>query len=215
MDGLLLNSEPFWKETELKIFHEIGVPLTSELCDTTVGMRVEEVVKHWSEIYPWDMSKTGNSVKEISSAAIDGVIKLINEKGIPFDGVNYIIDFFKKRNIKTAIASSSAMSIIEAVLNKFELKDKFDAVHSAEFEELGKPHPAVYLNTAKQLDVLPQYCLAFEDSYNGLIAARDAGMKTVAIPEKRYLNDPRFDIADVKLKNLNQFNEEIFHKLNS
>ena len=213
MDGLLLDSEPFWKEAEIKVFNEIGVSLTSEMCDTTVGMRVEEVAAHWHKIYKWDINNQGNSIKEVSNKVIEKVINLINERAIPFDGVDYIIEFFKERNIKTAIASSSAMSIINAVLEKFEIKDKFEIIHSAEHEEYGKPHPAVYLSTARLLGIIPACCLAFEDSYNGLLAARNAGMKTVVIPDKRIYNDPRFNIADLKIKSLPGFSEEDFNKL--
>lgn len=215
MDGLLLDSEPFWKEAEIKVFNKIDVPLTSEMCDTTVGIRVEEVALHWHKIYNWDINSNGNSIDDVSNRVIDEVVNLINEKAAPFDGVEYIIDFFKTRNIKTAIASSSSMKIINAVVEKFDIKDKFEVIHSAEFEENGKPHPAVYLNTAKFLRELPENCLTFEDSYNGLLAAKNAGMKTVVIPEKRFYNDTRFDIADLKLKSLLEFTETEFNKLNN
>jgi sugar-phosphatase len=216
MDGLLLDSEPFWKEAEIKVFNKIGVPLTSEMCDTTVGIRVEEVTLHWHKIYNWDINLTGNSIDEVSNRVIDEVVNLINKKAVPFDGVEYIIEFFKTRNIKTAIASSSSMKIINAAIEKFGIKNKFEVIHSAEFEEYGKPHPAVYLSTAKLLGELPGNCLAFEDSYNGLLAAKNAGMKTVVIPEKRFLNDSRFDIADLKLTLLKEFgikHLEILNKL--
>ena len=128
--------------------------------------------------------------------------------------MDYIIKFFKDRKIKTAIASSSAMIIIEAVLQKFAIKEEFDVIHSAENEQYGKPHPAVYLNTAEQLGTLPQNCLAFEDSYNGLLAAKDAGMKTAVIPEKRYFDEERFSLADIKLSSLKQFNMKSLEMLN-
>ncbi len=215
MDGLLLDSEPFWKEAEIKVFNETGVPLTSEMCDTTVGIRVEEVTEHWHKIYGWDINKEGNSIIEVSKRVIDEVIKLINEKAVPFDGVGYIINFFKSKSIKMAIASSSSMQIINAVSEKFSIKDKFDVIHSAEFEEYGKPNPAVYLSTAKQLGELPEHCLAFEDSYNGLLSSKNAGMKTVVIPEKRFYNDSGFNTADLKLNNLSEFSEKEFIKLSN
>jgi len=215
MDGLLLDSEPFWKEAEIMVFNEIGVPLTSEMCDTTVGIRVEEVTAHWYKIYGWDESKQGNTINEVSGRVINEVIKLINKKAVPFDGADYIIDFFKTKNIKTAVASSSSMKIINAVTGKFGIKDKFDIIHSAEQEEFGKLNPAVYLSTAKLLGELPEKCLAFEDSYNGLVSAKNAGMKTVVIPENRFYTDPRFGIADLKLSSLLDFTEEEFKKLNN
>lgn len=214
MDGLLLDSEPFWKEAEIRVFNSVGVPITSEMCDSTVGMRIEEVVKHWHKVYPWDTNKLNASIDNIIEDVIQNVIELIKDIGTPFDGVDYIIRFFKERNIKTAIASSSASSIIDAVLEKFKIRNEFDIVHSAEFEQFGKPNPAVYLNTAKQLHVAPQNCLAFEDSYNGLLAAKDAGMKVIVIPDKRMTNDTRLDLADIKLASLRTFETKHLEILN-
>jgi HAD superfamily hydrolase (TIGR01509 family) len=215
MDGLLLDSEPFWKEAEIKLFNELGVPLTSEMCDSTVGMRIEEVVKRWHSIYPWDTNKQNASFEKVTENVIQNVIGLINEKAKPFEGVDYIIKFFKQKDIKTAIASSSDTKIIDAVLDKFEIRKEFDVIHSAQFEEFGKPNPAVYLSTAKLLEVKPQDCLTFEDSYNGLIAAKDAGMKTVIIPENRNFDDSRLDIADIKLASLKEFNTKHLEILNN
>ena len=214
MDGLLLDSEPYWKEAEIEVFTGLGVPLTGEMCDSTVGKRIEEVVSHWNNLYPWDTNKKDSSFEKVSEDVIGKVVKLIKEKGTPLEGVDYIIKFFKDRKIKTAIASSSAMVIIEAVLQKFGIKEEFDAIHSAENEQYGKPHPAVYLNTAKQLGILTKNCLAFEDSYNGLLAAKDAGMKTVAVPEKRMSNDARFDLADLKLVSLAEFRTQNLEFIN-
>jgi len=214
MDGLLLDSEPYWKESEIEVFTSLGVPLTREMCDTTVGKRIEEVVSHWHKLYPWDTNKKDSSFEKVSENVIAKVVKLINKKGNPLEGVDYIIKFFKDRKIKTAIASSSAMIIIDAALQKFKIKKEFDAIHSAEKEQFGKPHPAVYLNTAKQLGTLPENCLAFEDSFNGLLSAKDAGMKTVAVPEKRFFNEERFSLANIKLSSLKQFDMKHLEMLN-
>jgi len=214
MDGLLLDSEPYWKESEIEVFTSLGVPLTGEMCDTTVGKRIGEVVSHWHKLYPWDTNKKDSSFEKVSENVIAKVVKLINKKGTPLEGVDYIIKFFKDRKIKTAIASSSAMIIIDAALQKFKIKKEFDAIHSAEKEQFGKPHPAVYLNTAKQLGTLPKNCLAFEDSFNGLLSAKDAGMKTVAVPEKRFFNEERFSLANIKLSSLKQFDMKHLEMLN-
>jgi sugar-phosphatase len=101
------------------------------------------------------------------------------------------------------------------VLKKFSLENSFSVVHSAEQEDYGKPHPAVFLTTAKQLRVSPEHCLVFEDSFNGLIAAKAARMKTVIIPMTAQWNETRFDIADGKLKSLREFSEQQWIRLNA
>jgi sugar-phosphatase len=74
---------------------------------------------------------------------------------------------------------------------------------SAEHEKYGKPHPAVFLRTAERMEIAPTSCLVLEDSFNGVLAAKAAKMKCVAIPDAHgYANDARFVIADWKLKEL-------------
>ena len=69
----------------------------------------------------------------------------------------------------------------------------------------GKPHPAVFLNCAKKLNVHPKDCLVIEDSFNGVLAGKSARMKVIAIPEKSHQSDPRLVIADTTLDSLNDF----------
>lgn len=83
-------------------------------------------------------------------------------------------------------------------------------VHSAEAEPYGKPHPAVYLSTAARLGVAPARCLALEDSLNGLIAAKAARMRCVAVPERP---DPRFALADLVLPGLAHLEERAWERL--
>lgn len=53
MDGLLIDSEPLWREAEISVFEALGVSLTEELCRETVGVRLDAVVRHWYETFPW------------------------------------------------------------------------------------------------------------------------------------------------------------------
>jgi len=213
MDGVLLNSEPFWKEAETEVFNSVGVPLSFEMCDTTVGMRLKDVVQLWYKRYPWDTSK--KSLADVETEIFNKLILLIIKKGVLYSGVIKALDFFKGKNLPLAIASSSNMNIIDAVLDKFSMRERFHVIHSAEFEDHGKPHPATYISTAKLLGIEPSECLAIEDSLNGLKSAIAAGMKTIAVPEAKSFNNPEFDIADLKLKSLEELNEEKFSELNS
>ena len=79
---------------------------------------------------------------------------------------------------------TSSFLLIETVVNKLKLKQHFDVIHSAENEQKGKPDPAVFLSTAKLLDVNPENCLVLEDSKAGMEAGLNAKMRTVVIPEK-------------------------------
>ena len=102
---------------------------------------------------------------------------------------------------------------MRAVVEKLGLGGAFDFIHSAEEEEYGKPHPAVYLTTARMLGVAPTECLAIEDSLNGVIAAKSARMKCVAIPSPESRVDSRFTIADATLDSLTEINTELWKRL--
>jgi len=213
MDGVILDSEPFWKEAEIRLFNSLGVPLTEEMCETTTGMRLVDVIKLWHEKYPWDLKE--NSFEKVGTSIVDSLITLIKQKGILNPGVTELLEMFTAKKLPMAIASSSDKRIIDAVMGKFDLKKYFKVIHSAEYEDYGKPHPAIYLTTAKMLGVEPQDCLAIEDSFNGVVSAVSARMKTAAYPEKTNFYNPKFAIADIRFRTLKDFTEEEFEKLNN
>ena len=120
-----------------------------------------------------------------------------------------MLQFLRDKNIKIGLATSSYSVLIEAVLSILNLKDQFDFVHSAENEEYGKPHPAVYLTVAKKLGVHPQKCLVIEDSLNGIISGKAAQMKVVCIPEKTHQPEPKLSIADFMFTDLEKMLSDI------
>lgn len=209
MDGVLLDSEPFWQESQIIAFERVGLHLTHEMCLATMGLRIDEVVAYWHQQHGW----TDCLPRELEEQIIAGVVERIRLKGAAKEGVTHALDFFRRQNVKIALASSSAYHIIRAVVDRFRLADLFDCIYSAEEEAYGKPHPGVYLTTARKLDVSPSACLAIEDSLNGVLAAKAARMKCIAIPDTTMRSDPRFVIADVVLNSLADINEEVWSRL--
>jgi mannitol-1-/sugar-/sorbitol-6-/2-deoxyglucose-6-phosphatase len=210
MDGVLIDSEPLWQESEIEVFGRVGLRLDHQMCMQTMGMRVDAVVDYWHERHPWEKVPK----REIEEGIIDQVVKRILLKATPKAGVTESIGFLRGKGARTALASSSSYRIIGAVLDKFGLGDKFELIHSAEEEEHGKPHPAVYLTTARKLSLSPEDCLAIEDSFNGVMAAKNAGMRCIAVPDSLSRNDPRFEAADVRLNSLSEINDEVWSGLN-
>ena len=210
MDGLLIDSEPFWREAESEVFGELGLVLTPDMFNEVMGLRIDEVVKHWYTVKPWG----GVSLKDAENKVLAKVECLVNQQGKLLEGVIESLEFFAGKDVKIACASASPLRLIDAVLNKFELKKYFRLRCSAQFEQYGKPNPAIYMSTAKQLSVEPTECLVFEDSFNGLIAAKAARMKTIAVPAVEAWHKTQFDIADFKLHSLLEFNENYWEFLN-
>lgn len=209
MDGLLIDSEPLWWDAEIEVAKNVGLNLTKTQTLETTGLKVDKIVDHWFDIKPW----TTPSKKEVERALVKNLVARVEEAGKEKAGATQILELMKKKNVKIALASSSLMSIIDAATNKLGIREYFDEIYSAEFEEHGKPHPGVYLTTAKMLDVAPEECLAFEDSFNGLLAAKSARMKCVCVPEETFLNNPKLAIADLILPSLLDFKEEEWKKL--
>ncbi len=198
MDGVIIDSEPFWEEAEIEIFNKYGVPMTLEMCQDMKGRKIDEVVAHFHQMYGFK----NISNKELVNEIIMRMQELISERGKAMSGLKELLDYLEQKNYRIALASSSKMELITAVTNKLKITEYFEAMHSAEHEPAGKPEPYVYLSTAKALNLAPQKCIAIEDSYLGLQSAKSAGMKTIAIPEKQIFEDKKFDIADYKIRNL-------------
>jgi beta-phosphoglucomutase-like phosphatase (HAD superfamily) len=201
MDGVLIDSEPLWQEAEIRVFSQVGIPLTAADVRRTMGLRVDAVVAYWFSRHPW----LDPPQKTVEDAIVETVIALVKAVGTACDGVDELITLFKQRTIPLAIASSSPCKLIEAVLDKLSLRQHIPIIHSAEMEVRGKPHPAVYLTTAKKLGICPEHCLVFEDSPNGVLAAKAATMRCVAVPNAAVQDDPIFAIADLTIPSLKDF----------
>lgn len=201
MDGLLINSEPFWQESEAKVFNSLGLDVNKKMFEQFMGKRIDEVVEAMYKMAPWNHVSKEKVVEDI----VENVIRLVLEKGECLAGVTKTLENLKKASFKIGLASSSKMKIISSVLDKLQLREYFEVVHSAEFEKYGKPHPQVFISTADMLGIHPSECVVFEDSLNGVISALAAGMKCIAVPEKDAFNLHKFIISNKVLDSLNDF----------
>ena len=200
MDGVLIDSEPLWRRAEQSVFRAHGVPLDAPMCHETLGLRPDEVVRTWYKRFPWSAD-----LASVERQLMDEVEALVVAEGQAKPGVMDAIAFLRRRGLPVALASSSPYRLIVAACEKLGLGEVFSVIHSAEEERLGKPHPGVYLSTAAKLRVPATNCIAVEDSLNGIIAAKAARMRCVAIPDQELHGDPRLAIADLVLDSLEQF----------
>jgi len=209
MDGLLIDSEPLWNEAAGEVFRHYGLQLSKEQYDSTTGMRIKEFVLWWfgkNNISFEYAAKAENDIVQL-------VIQKVKSKGKPMQGLEHIFNFFISRKYKIGLASSSPTSLIDVVVTRLGIGDYINAVNSAAHLPLGKPHPQVYLDCAAALQSHPHECICFEDSFNGLIAAKAASMKCVVVPAAHDSNKPKFSAADLKISSLQNFNELLLHTL--
>jgi mannitol-1-/sugar-/sorbitol-6-/2-deoxyglucose-6-phosphatase len=128
-------------------------------------------------------------------------------------GVQHIFNFFLERSFKIGLASSSSPGLINLVVDLLGIKDHLQAISSASGMAYGKPHPEVYLNCAGKLNAVPEECICFEDSFNGMIAAKAAKMKCVVVPSLHDSKNPGWGAADLKIATLNNFNALLLDSL--
>ena len=132
----------------------------------------------------------------------------------PCEGVIEALALCQKKGAKLALASSTPLKLINVTLQTLQLTNYFEIIHSGEHEKNPKPAPAIYLTVVKKLKVKPTECIAIEDSPVGIESATRAGMHCIAIVDPHHKDDPRYEIADVRLNSLKDFNENIWNKLN-
>ena len=209
MDGLLIDSEPLWNDAAEETFSPYGFTLTPVQYVTTTGMRTKEFVEWWFDHYKIPQQFAAAAEEKI----LELVVNKVTAKGKPMQGVAHIFNFFIQRNFKIGLATSSGTPLIDVVVDKLGIRQHLHAIASAADLPLGKPHPQVYLNCAEQLNSHPTQCICFEDSFNGMIAAKAARMKCVVVPAPQESQHVKFNAADLKLSSLQNFNELLLHSL--
>jgi mannitol-1-/sugar-/sorbitol-6-/2-deoxyglucose-6-phosphatase len=209
MDGLLIDSEPLWRIAEVEALSAVGVPIDDDAARATTGLRTDEVVEQWHARFPWaDPPKS-----TVAGQIVARVVELLRERGEPMPGARETLAALTDAGLPLAIASSSQGEVIATVLDVLGLAGAFRVVQSAEHEPYGKPHPGVYIEAARRLGLPPTQCLAFEDSPNGVIAAKSARMTCIAVPDPALTADRRFCAADLILPSLTDFRIELLREL--
>jgi len=211
MDGLLIDSEPFWKTAEKEVFGSLGIEVTEYHSTITSNMTTGEVTDYWFSLKPWK----NIGLAEIEQQVIDRVGELIDLQGQIMPGVEKTLAYFKAAGYKIGLATNSPDTLIFKVLKKLNIEWYFDAILSAEFVDKGKPSPDIYIKIASILLVNPSRCVVFEDSYSGLTAAKAAGMFVVVVPENTQYHHTKFDFADLKINSLLDLQEEHIQHFNN
>jgi len=180
LDGVLIDSEHVWDEVREELARERGGRWHDRAQADMMGMSAPE----WSH-YMHDVIGLSESPAEIDAEVVRRMQGRYAEQLPLIDGAVETVHRLEPV-FRLALASSSNRPIIDAVLRAAELADAFEITVSSEEVARGKPAPDVFLEAARRLDVSERRCAVVEDSANGLRAARAAGMRVLAIPNRRY-----------------------------
>jgi sugar-phosphatase len=209
MDGVLIDSEPSWQEAGMETLLQFNVTLDSVQYHHTTGLRTREWLDYWFTHFGIGKERIPAAEAELHQ----NVIEKIRTHAQPLPGVREILAFFRSKNFRIGLATSSPLALVKVVVHKLGIENSFEAFASAEHLPYGKPHPQVYMDCAQSLGVSPLQCLAFEDSFNGVIAAKAARMTCVAIPVADQSHLPKWGAADLKLNSLLDFTDEHLQRL--
>lgn len=172
MDGVIVDSEIHWKTLEGYFLQSLIPTWSSTDQDKIIGLGVHDL--YTLLISQYGLQKTKQQFLELYQEMAN---KIYGQKVSLIAGFSDLLTTLNKNNIPVALASSSPRSWINIMLRRFGLQASFRVVVSAdELEGEGKPSPAIYLLTAKRLGVSPTSCIAIEDSKNGVLSAKNAGM---------------------------------------
>jgi HAD superfamily hydrolase (TIGR01509 family) len=187
MDGLLVDSEPVWDRARRSMADEAGRPWTADDHKAVMGVSTQE----WAEYMIARLALT-LTPQEVIDRIIERMVEMYRA-GIPWlPGALDAVDL-AARHFRTALASGSHPTLVEAVTADAAIQGKFQVIVSADEVGAGKPAPDVYLVAAERLGVEPASCVCLEDSGNGILAGVRAGMQVIAVP------DPRFPPAEAVL----------------
>jgi HAD superfamily hydrolase (TIGR01509 family) len=123
-------------------------------------------------------------------------------------GIVELLEYLNKSDIKTALASSSSIEVINIFISKVGLGHYFQQTISGDSVKRGKPDPDIFIHAAKELQEEPEDCIVIEDSANGVKAAKLAGMKCVGFRNANS-GDQDLTLADMVIDDFREVNLEI------
>lgn len=186
MDGVVVDTEPVYREHVLMFFREQGVDITLEDVNVLAGASSDTYQRLLRQ---WWREGTG---RQATDREIDALLdefyarNPIDYASILNEGVRELLDYLRAHGVPRALASSSALADIRNVLKACRLEDSFDYVVSGEEFEESKPNPEIYLHVLDKLGVEAFDCFAIEDSDAGMTAARRAGLYVVGKRDDRF-----------------------------
>ncbi len=196
MDGVMIDSEPLWEKTEKIMMARKGLTYTPVYREKIVGLGQKD-----SAILLKNTFGLEDETEEIINSRLSILLDIYDTELQLVTGLEELLQTLSGSTLHVSLASSSPIRVINFVLNKFDLDKYFSPVVSGDFVENGKPNPDIYLHTAQKMGLKPHECVVIEDSINGVMSAKAAGMRCIAVPDKR-LDPGGFKNADSIMNSL-------------
>lgn len=177
-DGLILNTEVPEYKAWTEIFRRHNATLLLEDWVKVIGTTPDafNVIDHLQAQVSGSLD-----IAEIHREKQSSFWSLMEQETV-MPGIEKIMTQARSAGMRMAIASSSPFEWVDGHISRLGIKDQFDFICTSEDVAKVKPEPDLFLCAAKRLQVDPQDAVVFEDSLNGVIAAKKANMSCVAVP---------------------------------
>lgn len=181
LDGLLINSEPYWEKADRTLLKKYGHTLTADVREKLIGRGLRECaqlfIKHFN---------LTDSVETVIEKRHKELYKIFLKDLKLMPHAKDLIVRFKNEGYVLALATGGHLKEkVKEMLEKLEILDYFTEIISSYDIKRGKPYPDIYIECAKKLKVSPAECLVIEDAVNGVEAARGAGMKVIGVNKNK------------------------------
>ena len=181
MDGTLIDTEKYYRMFWPKALAHFGYEMTDEQALTMRSLGQPYAPQHLKEMFhdpDLDYTAIRNYRKQIMG-------ECLKKNGIEIKkGAIELLDYLKAQGIRRAIATATDQVRTEQYLKQLGLYGYFDQIICATMVEHGKPSPDIYQYACRQLALLPEECIAVEDSPNGVCSAYGAGCNVVMVPDQ-------------------------------
>lgn len=177
MDGVICHTNPFHAKAFERFFDKYKIPYTEkEFEEHMYGKHNSYIMTHF-----FKRVIEGAELKELEDEKEALFREIYQKEIVPLPHYQTFLDDLKAAGFKTAVATSAPLANLELIIDTLGIGDKMESLMASEDVSLHKPHPEVYLKSAANLDVLLSECVVFEDSFSGVTAALNAGMKVVGV----------------------------------
>jgi HAD superfamily hydrolase (TIGR01509 family) len=199
LDGVLVQSEELWDGARRELAEEHGIEWPDGATEAMMGMSSRE----WSK-YVHEEVGVPESPEDINRKVLARVERRYRDDLPWIPGAQEAVKRMAAR-FPLGLATSSNREIIDIVVEEGGFGELIGTTVSSEEVERGKPAPDVYLEVTKRMGVDPSKTAAIEDSTNGLLAAHNAGMRVIAIPNDAHPPaDEGLAVADVVLDSIDE-----------
>jgi len=207
MDGVLIDSiGPIW-ESFSKVLKDEGVHFSDDYIKRNLARSLRDNLQAWKTefgIKDYDLMEFSKKAGEIQ-------FELMKKEKVNSE-LLALLQESKQNNIICGVATSSLRWRAEKILDLLDIKPFFQALVTADDIKNHKPAPDTFLEAAKKLNIKPEECVVIEDAGNGIDAAKNANMKTIALLTKYHSLD-ELKHADLVIKDFSELNIEKIKKL--